>query len=434
MTRDESEPEPEPASARDVVLVTVDCWRHDALAEMSNLRALTADYGRADAICGSSATRGAFPAILAGQYYPQVYEGFDTVRPGVEPLPELLSAAGYETGAFLASNPFLAAWDGVCDTYWNDELEVEADTGLSERLAVARSKARHAANYLRLHSRVPVEDVAARAESWYDAVDGPGYGPRFLWIHLMDVHAPFFPGLGRGLRAGLLDAYRSHYRFFRQPDALTEADKDVLEGLYWRCVERLDERVGALFDVFDDDALVVVLGDHGEEFHHDRYGHARLYDETVRVPLLANGPLADRVDAVETVRQIDLPATILDALGLAVPDHWEGEPLDGTERTAFILNHSPLFGRVYTGVRTPEYKLVRTAEESGEHVRTEAYDLQADPDETDDIYGDSDAVAALEDELDAFLAREDIGDNLLEHDTDGASQVVEDRLEALGYR
>lgn len=416
---------------RDVVLLTIDCWRHDALDRMPRLRSLTEGYGRSACICQAPATRGAFPAILSGLYYPQAYDGFDSVRPDVTSLPAVLSESGYATGAFAGSNPFLSTWADDFDAFWNDEMRSEGDGGLRERARAARSRLREASSYLRLRSRVTATDVARRARDWYEDAEGP----RFCWMHLMDVHAPFLPGLRRARQEGLVDAYRSHLRFMRDPESATEADLEALERLYWRSVEALDEQLERVLEFVDDDALVVVLGDHGEEFRHDGYGHARLYDETVKVPLLASEPLADRVDDQRTVRQLDVPASVLDAVGCEPPEGWEGAPIDGEERTAFMLNHSPQFGRTYAGIRTERYKLVRTSDaETGRQVRTEAYDLREDPGETVDVYGEREAVAGLERELDRFLERDDIRGNILEHDTEGASPMVEDRLAALGYK
>lgn len=415
----------------DVVLITIDCWRNDAADRMPNLQALTKSYEQTSVICQAPATRGAFPALLAGSYYPEVYDGFTDISPDTKSLHEVLSDTGYATGGVIASNPFLSAWKDGFDYFWNGGFEDEAD-GLVEKLRYGRHQLSQAMNYGLLRSEVPVDDVVDRAESWYEAQSGP----RFLWMHLMDLHAPFFPGLGRAAPEGLFDAYLSHLRFMRDPDSVSAADWQTLENLYWRCVDYLDEQLTALFDFIDDDATVVVVGDHGEEFQHDEYGHARLYDECVQVPLFATSNVADSLGGNQPVQQMDVPASILDAIGVDVPDSWTGMPArDREDDTAFMLNHSPMFGRTYAGIRTPQYKVMKTFDEdTGDCLATEAYDLMANPGETRNILGETPAVRELEHRLDSFLDQPEIKSGIHEHPSEGTSAAVENRLEALGYR
>jgi arylsulfatase A-like enzyme len=288
-------------------------------------------------------------------------------------------------------------------------------------------------NYLRLRSRVPASEVAGRAREWY----GSESGPRFLWMHLMDVHVPFFPGLRKGIDEGLLDGYRSHLRFMRDPESLSTAEYNALERFYWRSVERLDEQLRDVLGFVDDDALVVLTGDHGEEFDHGAFGHARPYDECVRVPLVSSPGLAASLGGRETLRHLDVPASILDAVGCPIPEGWAGSPgREADPCPAFTLNHSPQVGRTYGSLRTERYKLFKTFDEdTDEEVAVEAYDLNSDPGETRDLYDDSPptTVRTLERRLDEFLARDDIRGGIHE-DPRNAPEVVEDRLQALGYK
>lgn len=421
--------------ARDVLLITVDCWRHDAPPEMPRLHESLADGTRTDAVTAAPATRGSFPAILNSRYYPEAYAGFNELKPGQTSLPEALSAAGYETAGFVGSNPFLSAWADRFDAFWNDDLDAGASV-LPDQVASAVESLRTGMDYARMRSRVTATDLAERAASWYDAAAGP----RFLWVHLMDVHVPFLPGLRRGLSEGALATFLAHLRFVRDPASLSEAEYATLERLYWHSVDRLDETIGEVLSVVDDDALVAVTGDHGEEFDHGEFGHARLYDECVRVPLFVrNG--RGRFDTGDApVRHLDLPVGLLDAVDVAVPDDWTGDHPSPDPDPALLLNHSPRFGAVYAGVRTDRWKLIRTFDaESMSLERTELYDLMADPDETRDLTADREVPAHLQSALDEFLSRPEIADGLHEDGSAGTGDeepdaVVADRLEALGYR
>jgi len=417
-------------SGRDVVLVTVDCWRTDALQEMPRLRArLDGDgFVRASAVCAAPATRGAFAALFGGRYYPHVYAGFDEVRDDVTTLPAALSAAGYATGGFVGSNPFLNAWKTDFDVFWNDRLDEPAPSTGRERVRQVVTDVRHAANYLRLRGHVPAARVGARASDWYRRASRP----RFLWMHLMDAHAPYFPGIRRALGIGPLAVYRSHWQLNRDPYGLSRADRRTLRECYRRSVASLDAQLDRVLGFLDDEAVVVVTGDHGEEFDHGGFGHARLYDEVVRVPLLVRG--VPHVADGDVVRQLDLGATALDALSVPVPDGWAGRPHDGEVRDAFMLNHSPRFGTTYAALRTEDAKLIRSTDnDTGEVVNRECFDLVADPAETVDVSPDGDADE-LADRLDQFLDGDGVLEGIREHERTDTTAAVEDRLKALGYQ
>ncbi len=413
----------------DVVFLTIDCWRHDTPDAMESFQELTGDYLRREAICPAPTTRGVFPAILAGQYYPTVCEGFDGILDGTRPLMELLAEAGYSTGGFVASNPFLTAWKPYFDTFWNDGL---ADSSrFPAKFGAVSETLRNATDYARFRGRVTATELSERAEQWYATTAGP----KFCWIHLMDVHVPFLPGFRRSVSSGLVKTLRSHYEFSKQHSEIDEGTLATLEILYWECVDLLDKQLESIFDFLADDAAVVVVGDHGEEFNHGKYGHARLYDECVRVPLFVSPVAAEWFSGAEQVRQLDIPATVASNLGLDVPSNWDGVPHGDEGRGCFLLNYSPMLNRAYTGIRTEERKVIKTFHaETQRHLRTEAYDLAADPDETNDVAGTVEWQGRLVAELDEFVSNEDIAENMVEDGTDLHDSTVETRLRMLGYK
>jgi len=429
MTGTEPESTVDGEPKRDLVLVTIDCWRHDALAQMPSLRERIATHGydRAEAVCAAPATRGAFGALFGGRHYPAVYAGFDDIRDDSVSLPAALAAAGYATGGFVGSNPFLSAWAPDFDTFWNDDLDMAQGVG-GQSLGRFASTARRLRNYLRFEGRTPADTVAERASEWYESTAGP----RFCWLHMMDAHAPYLPGMRRAIGTGPLSIYRAHWHLNRHPDSLTASDRATLRASYEQSLRALDDKLDRVLEFVDDDARVVFVGDHGEEFDHGVVGHARLYEETVRVPLLARG--VPGISDGDVVRQLDLPPTLLSALGRPSPDAWWGRPHESGVRDALLLNHSPRRGRVYAGVRTPQRKLIRTIDpETDRVIETEAYDLDADPTEQRDVSDECDG-GALSDRLDEFLARAKIRSNILETDQRSVAPVVEDRLQALGYQ
>ncbi len=95
--------------------------------------------------------------------------------------------------------------------------------------------------------------------------------------------------------------------------------------------DALSELMTALTDAERlDDAIVVLLGIHGEEFfEHGSAGHGRnLHEESIQVPLLIRAPTLLAPGKVTVpVDLLDLAPTLADLIGARVPDTWQGESL-----------------------------------------------------------------------------------------------------------
>lgn len=405
-------------TASDVVLVTVDCWRHDAPDRMSTFSSAVSGFERTDAVTQGAATNSSFPALLASRYYPSAYTPSGEVRDEVTSLPQALSSEGYETAAFVASNPFLGKWADHFDTFWNDGM---VETSADDNRGQSVSSVEKIWQFLRLQDRVPADHVREKATEWLESTDGP----RFLWVHLMDLHGPYYPGLRRGLDEGLLRTYLSLARHAKQSDPGDDVT-ETIQSLYWRCVDQFDRRLARFVDEIPDDAVVVLTGDHGEELYHGNIGHARLYDEVVRVPFYSRN-LSGRSDS--TVRHLDLAPCILDTVGGSVPDQWEGTS-SPTDEPAFCLNHAPGFDTTYAGIRTPSEKLVYELRD-GDVADHEYFDLEEDPEES--LPTEPPAASDVAEQLEAFLGRDAIDNEVLGTRETGVDAVPDDRLRQLGY-
>jgi len=394
---------------------------------MTRFQSEVAEFHQGSAICQAAATNGVFPPILASRYPHDAYKrpNLDSVREDVTTLPELLRDAGYTTGAFLASNPYLGKWADDFDAFWNDGMRSGAE---SENRA-EYTRLHQLWNLLRLEPRVTTTDVAERATEWFEGMEQP----RFLWLHLMDLHGPYYPGLRRGLSVGVLQSYWSILQHSRHGMEVSENVLETIRQLYWQCVDRLDRQLSGLIQQLPADATVIVMADHGEELHHGHIGHARLYDECVKVPLYAKN-LGSAVEG-STIRQLDLAPTIAEWLGLDSPEGWTGEAHDGTYRDSFMINHSFSEGqeRVYTGLRTAEAKLIQTYDDTGTVIDTECYDLAADPPEQNPIAEETSRRKQLTRQLSDFLTRNGVIEAHLSSEIEVADSV-EQRLEELGYR
>ena len=112
---------------------------------------------------------------------------------------------------------------------------------------------------------------------------------------------------------------------------------------YDNCLAYLDETLGRLYDELErrgvlETTWIVITADHGEGLgEHDLFEHGEsLYSTEIRVPLLILPPTSRRHEVVvrDPVSLRDLPATIVDVLGLATGAPFPGRSLsslwDGT--------------------------------------------------------------------------------------------------------
>ncbi len=188
--------------------------------------------------------------------------------------------------------------------------------------------------------RETVEEQLSLVGEWL------GSGPRrplFLFYHLLIPHAPYeapapFSGAFRGGRPPIVDASNRALKALeerlRPP---SPAELEDLRALYDERILYLDSLVGGLWADLKklglyDNSLIVFLSDHGEQFlEHGHLIHAHtLYQEEVHVPLIikwpkGRGPGGLRVGA--RVLGIDVAATILDELKIALPAEMQGRSL-----------------------------------------------------------------------------------------------------------
>jgi len=365
-----------------VVLVTIDCWREDALRHMPALDALTCDWRAGTAISQAAATNGAFAALFASEYYPLTYDASGAVRPHIVTISSLLRLGGYRSAAFVAGNPWLEKWREHFGRFWNDSIVGSGDTALPRGGRLRRWPAQ-AFRFLAMRTAVPARKVLARAWDWYRRQ----VGPKLLWVHLMDAHEPYLPGLARACQVGLRASYRAllaQRRRGARGDGLGERERAQLRKLYGKCLEGLDGELVRFIRRLDEVDAVLLLGDHGEEFEHGLFRHARLYEECVRTPFRIRWPEAASLPEAfcrPTLRHLDVAPALAVGLGLEPPPSWKGNAA-GTDGASLLINASPKLGEAYVGLREPDWKYIRThALDTGRLKREELYHLARDPHE-----------------------------------------------------
>jgi arylsulfatase A-like enzyme len=175
--------------------------------------------------------------------------------------------------------------------------------------------------------------------------------PIFAFLNYIDAHTPYVippearprfgwrpqtPGdsLVIGERWPFLDKLRLPPRYWA-----------LARDAYDDCVAYLDEQLGALFDELKrrgllEETLVIITSDHGEGLgEHALFNHGEsLYRMEIRVPLLILTPARRPSGAVvrATVSLRDLPATIVDLVGLGA-----GSPFPGRSLARFWVDPAP---------------------------------------------------------------------------------------------
>src|SRR5450631_2507125 len=405
-------PRPVASPHPNIVLITLDTTRADRMGFLGSPRGLTPNL---DALARQSVvfthaysqvplTTASHATILTGTY-PQFHQVNDFGVPLAEDLPYapyIFRGNGYHTAAFVGSlvlDPETRSAPGFergFDTY---------DAGFQRRHAGE-------SRYQAIERRGG--EVVAHALAWLNAHPK---GPFFIWVHLYDAHDPYDPP----------EPYKTKY-----VSAPYDGEIAYVDSVVGKFVTQL--RTRGLYE----GALVAVMADHGEALgdHGETTHGIFLYDETIRVPLLFKLPrersAGTRIDS--SAGLVDVLPTILQAVGIAVPQEVQGEsllamlkPAASHDRPAYAESDYPhrTFGwSSLRSLRTGKYLFI-------EAPRKEVYDESADPKAEHNLSTSSVAVTnTLAGQLDTFRRKTGTAKEAPKVSTDPGLQ---ERLNALGY-
>jgi arylsulfatase A-like enzyme/Flp pilus assembly protein TadD len=312
----------------DVVLVTIDTLRSDAVGFDGNRRVETPTLDKLasqgivydEAHAQNVVTLPSHTNILTGLYPFQHgvrdNSGFK-LDPSVPTIATLLHGRGYATGAFVGAFP------------------LDSRFGLTRGFDVYDDRYRRGKSTLDFEmAERPGTEVVAAAREWWGKQAGR---PRFLWVHLYDCHAPYRPAA---------------------PFAERYADDPYLGE-----VSGVDAALAPLLEPFlsgaASPALVVVTADHGEaRGDHGEETHGLFaYEATLHIPLVVwcRGVLPPSRSS-EFVRHVDIAPTILAAVGLEKPAAWPGASLfppggAAPPRPSYFESYSTAFNRGWAPLR-----------------------------------------------------------------------------------
>ncbi|HVR28382.1 MAG TPA: sulfatase [Thermoanaerobaculia bacterium] len=328
--------------------------------------------GRYPASHGSGRAKIALPSGRSRR----VFTSLDASMPR---LAGILSAAGYDTAAFV-TNTFLRPGFGLAEGF--DTYDHTRNRFLERRRA---------------------DVMVDHALAWIDGRE-PG-APWLLVLHLLDPHQPYDPpaeDAGRftseyvgeleapiGLDSGLVR------RVKRGQLVLGAEDRAFVRGVYDEEVAFVARQVARLLEGLESRAvlergLVVLTADHGEEFFDHgalEHGHT-MYQELLRIPFVVWGHGVRSGRRAEPVSLVDVLPTLLDAAGIALPDGLDGVSLwpllTGTGELAEprqLVAENSLYGQERLAIVEWPWKLIVNRD----RPEVELYDLERDPGESENL-------------------------------------------------
>ncbi|HEY2324812.1 MAG TPA: sulfatase-like hydrolase/transferase [Thermoanaerobaculia bacterium] len=336
-----------------VILISIDTLRADHLPAYGyrNVDTPALDAFRRDAILFENAyshvpmTLPSHAALLTGLLPPangvRNNLGYTLDVHAHPAVSNLLAANGYTTGAAVSAY-VLRGPTGLagCFQTYDDVIPARAGVAVGDL------------------SR-PGNQTIAIAQQWIAAHRAQ---PFFYFVHLFEPHSPYEP----------IEPFKSRY-----------------SSAYDGEIATADSYAGAFFDWLKqqkiyDDALIVVLSDHGEGLgdHGEQEHGVLLYRETLHVPLLIKLPHSQNAGASvrEPVQLIDVAPTILAAVGSAVPKTMTGTSLLGTLPPARSIYSETFLPRIHLGWSELR-SLVNDRFHYIDAPRPELYDVVSDPGE-----------------------------------------------------
>ena len=164
--------------------------------------------------------------------------------------------------------------------------------------------------------------------------------PFHLYIHTNDPHSPYEPDPAFRIfskdygETSAGSPEREKDRHQRRLAGISEEEMAEVEALYDDEILHNDYHFGKLLERLKawnlyDNAMIILTADHGEELYdHECFGHGwTVYNEVAHIPLIfklpGNSAAGQRISSL--IRQIDIAPTIIDYLGIDIPDSIEGE-------------------------------------------------------------------------------------------------------------
>lgn len=395
---------PEDGPRPNFFVLTLDSWRRDMFDDELTPNLFAAAEGSLrfdDHISSGNDTRfGLFTMLygLHGTYWFRVLkEARDNDSPQPPAMIAALQEAGYEIKVFSAASMNFPALRETC---WSTLPEGDVVDRFTDEDGKPRSKV----------SWEKDEFVAEAIEEWLDEREARGdTRPYFCFVLLDGTHQPYFnPG-------GPYQPSIERINYIKLgwttdgPNLASLAEE--VSNTYKNCVLKTDETAGHILDRLReapdfDDTVLMVTGDHGEEFGENGFwGHTSNFaPEQVEVPMYLSGPGIEPGVVTKPTSHLDISNSLLELCGAdpdASSDYSLGKSLfDPEEERARVIGGWGHLG-IWTEIGIFDLQLIRGAE------RIDVYDRDWQPlaDVPDRCWQQEDVLLRTADECNRFLAR-----------------------------
>lgn len=189
-----------------------------------------------------------------------------------------------------------------------------------------------------------------------------------------------------------------------EPETTGNRDARTLIAAYYAMIKLIDDQIGRIIDALEatsqlENTIILFMSDHGETLgdHGLIQKGCRFYEGLVRVPMIWSwrGQFAEDVRGQALVELTDIAPTLLDIVGLEIPNYMVGKSLLPILQGEASPNHHREF------VRTEYIDALDLPDDSyatmyfdgryklnlyHTHNLGELYDLQNDPDEFTDLW------------------------------------------------
>lgn len=198
-----------------------------------------------------------------------------------------------------------------------------------------------------------------------DFLDTAGERPFFMWVGFTDPHRPY--------KEGAFDPPQSPSNVNVPPYLIDDAATRRDLALYYDFIRRMDARIGDYMRTLKsrellNNTLVIFLSDNGAPFPRAK---GTVYDAGIKTPFVLQWPakMAAGLQSDALISMIDLAPTLLTAVGMALPEQFQGRPIEG------LLTDDDIVGREYIfsernwhnadehirSVRSKHHKLIENA-------------------------------------------------------------------------
>lgn len=340
------------AGSKNVLVITLDTVRAKSLGLCGYERPTTpkleafAERGVLfdHAIATAPWTLPSHAGLFTGRFHHELSVNWDTGLDDTYPtLAEELAGHGYATAAFTANLNYCSYEVGLARgfAHFDDYPNTPGQIVLASSLGRAVTNSAMLRDALQWHENLNRKFAADINDAFLGWIDNRPERPFFGFLNFYDAHQPYLPpGEFEGKFGKVVP--RTGFRYDTNLIEIEEWNKLTPEQIqcehdsYDGAIAYLDDQLGQLFDALEQrgilkDTLVVLTSDHGEQFgEHQLYNHGNsLYLPAVRIPLLVAlpGRVPERARVTTPISLRDVPATILDLVGLSDGSQLPGQSL-----------------------------------------------------------------------------------------------------------